>query len=1520
MNNTNTIVTKILELAQKSLTHNQLNAFAVFVEQFYSNDVINDFANRQPEELLNNILAHWQLMYQRASNQCKLQVLNPSLDNNSDFQYTIILLIQDDMPFLVDSLQIALNKLECNIQNLLHLGGLKVKRDDNGNVIDVFGIKQLQDSNVDNNIFSEAPIYIEIERQFDNKKLQQIEQELLSVLQDVHDAVNDWQPMQNAMLQSAIELENNFVNLNANDYDLKLWQEAKDFLNWLADGHFIFLGCRSYKFVHDANDNIIEFIDNSNLGFLKNKHVKKNSRYYKELPKEVVDVLHNNEPLILVKTNTLSSVHKPIYTDSVIVKKYDSNGNFIGIQRFIGIYARTLYHNSVSIVPYLRYKSEQILQQFGMPAKGYSAKSLRNIIETFPRDEFIQANIDELYNITTGIFQLHERRLVKLFVRHDIYRHYVSCLVYLPRDNFNTELRLRLQDTLIHTFNGLGCDFDIWFSASILARIHFIIRVDAKKDIDYDFNLLETEIINLASSWNDGLRNDLHKIYTHKQAENLAIKYSKSFPSSFCEKFSPTFAVQDIAKIETLLTNNSNITNENTKNIELSFYHLPNTANHLLNLKLFYLDNSLALSDTLPILENLGLRVINEQTYVVQPNGTATIYISDFNMLMRKNDVNCIAEDQFIDAFKAIWQEQAENDGFNKLVLFAGLSWNTITILRAYTKYLWQIRFPYTQQTIENAFVHYPQIANLCINYFVNKFDPQNYKSIDERQQEQTKIQHELKIQLEQVTSLDEETIINMFFAVIDATVRTNFYQNKDYISFKFHSASVPNLPLPQPLFEIFVYASYFEGVHLRMAKVARGGLRWSDRKDDFRTEVLGLVKAQNVKNVVIVPHGAKGGFVLKRNIENKDMLKQEGIACYKKFISGLLDITDNIIDNNVMQPNNVICYDEQDPYLVVAADKGTASFSDIANKISQEYNFWLKDAFASGGSAGYDHKKLGITARGAWESVVHHFYQLGINVAQDEFTVIGIGDMAGDVFGNGMLLSKHIKLVGAFNHQHIFIDPNPDVNHSFQERQRLFNLPNSTWDDYNRNIISAGGGIYLRSAKTIPLTQEAQKLLDLHQSSATPYQVIQALLKAQVDLLWNGGIGTYVKASTETHESVGDRSNDKLRINANELRCKVIGEGGNLGLTQLARIEYGLNNGICNTDFIDNSGGVDCSDHEVNIKILLNGIIDDKKLDLQNRNILLATMTEEVSNLVLQNNYRQTRAIGLFTANALENLDKYRQFIDHCEASGKLNRELEFLPNNKTLQERLANQQGLARAEIAVLLAYAKLIVKEQILASSIIDDEYFIKYIAKEFPRILVEKYPEQIYNHRLRREIITTHLSNDLITDLGIGFYENLHQENQFSDLLIDDLIFAYILAKEFITSDTINADIQQLDFIISAKSQMDLTQEYRANLKLLTIKFINYVKKFGKNQIAILQLVYRLLNAKQEILNKKDELFNIQNQEILNNKHNLLITQQIPQELVQHFVYFDMLPTILDVVAIADLTKMPVVQAWKIRELI
>ena len=925
----------------------------------------------------------------------------------------------------------------------------------------------------------------------------------------------------------------------------------------------------------------------------------------------------------------------------------------------------------------------------------------------------------------------------------------------------------------------------------------------------------------MASAWNDDLSKKFSKEFDTKKAAELNAKYANAFHNNYCEDASADTALDDVRHMETLSAQNT---------VDLELYVSPENELHL---RLFQYDKPIPLSDVLPMLENMDLRTLDERPYKISATGVP-LWISDFTVIYGRTKqfdmekVKRIFEQAFID----MRANRSENDGFNRLILSAELSWQEITILRAYAKYLRQTGFAFSQNYIEDALENNAEITKDLVNLFKIKFDPKTQgKGFDELE---TKIMQAL----EAITSLDEDRIVRRVLNLMKATLRTNYFQTdangnqKEYLSFKLNSNLVPDLPLPLPMFEIFVYSPRFEAIHLRNAKVARGGIRWSDRREDFRTEVLGLMKAQKVKNAVIVPSGAKGGFVLKSvpPQATREIIQNEVITCYKSFIHGLLDITDNLKNGKAVRPPQVVCYDEEDTYLVVAADKGTATFSDTANAISKEYDFWLGDAFASGGSVGYDHKKMGITARGAWESVKRHFHELNLDYNVNDFTVVGIGDMSGDVFGNGMIYSPHIKLIAAFDHRHIFIDPNPDAAASFKERERLFNLPTSSWEDYNSALISAGGGVFKRSVKSIKLTPEMKKVLDVTDDALVPTELIRAILKAPVDLVFNGGIGTYVKANFESHADVGDKTNEACRINGEELRCRAVGEGGNLGFTQLGRVEYALQGGRINTDFIDNSAGVDCSDHEVNLKILLNQEVVNGTITEQKRNEILASMTQEVADLVLRDNFNQALVMSIASFYAVQMVGFHQSFIKELELANVLSRSIEFLPDDKKILERKTAGLALTRPEIAVLLAYSKIHIKNEILNSDLPEDPYISQILDTAFPASLKKSFAAAMKKHSLHREIVATQLSNFIVNETGITFVHNLQGE---SDATVGEILRATIVTLRIFDVSELQRTIESLDFKLPLATQYELLGHVRRLVYLSTRWFLRHRKLNSDN---------------------------------------------------------------------------------------
>lgn len=1405
----NEVIQKLLNYINKNVSEDNPDKSKLIslTPIFFRTIPIEDFTSRSISDLAGIIMTYFNFMTQRKPHECKLRVFNPDQKIHQwQSTHTIIELSYDDMPFLVDSMRIELDRLGYTLHLIVSAGGLKVERNADGDLVD---FPPTEAPLHHGNIVHEAIAHIEIDRETDPKALTSIQENLYQVLKDVTIVVRDWLKMRDKMQEVIQELEQlNKVSTALDHHEI---QESIAFLKWIVDNRFTFLGFRAYELVGTVEEGVdieesaaLKLISNSGLGVVSDESSSKIIRYFHELPPKARKMALSDKILIIAKTNTKATVHRRSYTDLLVIKRFNQKGEFIGEYRFIGLYTSEAYNTDPQIIPVLRDKISMVLKKSALPTHGHGARALRNILSNLPRDDLFQANIDELYELAMGILNLQERRRIRLFVRKDAYNRYYSCLVYVPRENFNTDLLYKMRDLLCHTFQGEEVTFTTQFFESILARIHFVVRVNPKHHITYHLKEVENQLIEIGRSWYDDLRENLLLYFGEEQGNDLMKRYTRAFPAGYRETFNSQEAIYDIEYIEKLKT---------PLDLQMSFYRSSDkTLSHNLSFKLFHLDSTVPLSDALPMLENMGLRVIGEQPYEIIFQDGSSVWINNF-IMEYSSDKQLNVEDYkelFQNAFYKIWRGEVENDGFNRLVLKARLNWHEVCMFRAYAKYLKQTGFRFSQQYIEETLINNADVAMLLVKLFKFLFDPEQANNISP--DAIANLETEIKNALDLVANLDQDRILRRYWEVIKATLRTNFFQYeiindvpqpKLYLSFKFDSSKIPELPLPLPMYEIFVYSSLFEGVHLRAGKVARGGIRWSDRKEDFRTEVLGLMKAQRVKNALIVPAGAKGGFVLK-DASSEGNTIAGAIECYKKFIYGLLDITDNLAGNKVIHPKDVVRYDENDPYLVVAADKGTATFSDIANSIAKEYHFWLGDAFASGGSTGYDHKKMAITSRGAWESVKHHFQLIGIDIHQP-FTVVGIGDMSGDVFGNGMLLSNQIKLIAAFNHMHIFIDPNPDPEISYNERSRLFHLPRSSWEDYNKDLLSPGGGIYKRSAKSIQISPEIQSILKIEQTTLEPNELIKAILKAPVDLLWNGGIGTYVKSSLENDLEVGDRANDAIRINGSELRCHVVGEGGNLGCTQLGRIEYELMNaGKINTDFIDNSAGVDCSDHEVNIKILLNECVNSKEMTEEERNLLLSEMREEVAKLVLQDNYRQVRTITRESIQCFDSLGLYIRYLDDQENSGKINRKIEFLPSKSTLLDRKAAGKGLTRPEIAVLMAYNKIIIKEEILSSSLLEQDSFDKFIAMAFPQELNEKFKQQLKTHRLKNEIIATQLSNVIVNEMGIVFVYQMMDE---TGAQAADVVHAYVVMRELFDMPWL---LKAIDEIVDKNKNLQLTK--------------------------------------------------------------------------------------------------------------
>ncbi len=1401
------------------------------------------FERLSPGELAMQSPAHWAALAKdalafvstRKPGRASIRVFSPDAKKNGwDMPRSVLLIVNDDMPFLVDSVSNALVEKGIGVHALIH-PVMAISRDKSGRMT---ALGQGEDESV---------MHIEIDR-LDSADAKALEKMVAGVLEDVRASVADWPKMREKMVAAAEGLLK-----HPGPVPVAALEEAREFLRWAADNHFTFLGYREYRVEKRGREDMLVAVDGSGLGLLRDEDASK-PRPLKSMDAHQVQQAGVFDPLILSKTNARSHVHRRGYMDYIGVVTYDDKGRPLSEKRFIGLFTSSAYNRRPWEIPVVRARFDRVMNESGLPASGHSAKALRHILETLPRDELFQSSDAELLDLGSGVLGLQERVDSKLFIRRDRYGRFYSVLVFVPRERFNTDMRLRIEQMLKDALSADHIESHVLMGDSPLAQLHMIVRPRSESaDVDFDLDALGKALAEIVRNWHDNL-NDL-LITRHGETEGLLLakRFGRALSSAYIEQASPEAAADDVAQLAALTDDNS---------IGISMRTDP-SASHCadcIEVKLFRRGDSLPLSEVLPMLENMGLQVVTEYPYSIEADGQ-TYSIQDLEVRPPEGALpSAEGIAYFVEAFTRVWGGDLENDGFNRLVLAAGLRWKQVQMLRSYCKYLMQVGVPFSQSYVEATFARYPLLARLMVEYFEARFDPATGKETkaqieagakafaaqlgvlagDEaaaqaikpviaarsasREAQGDAVRTALLSLLDRVKSLDEDRILRSFMGVIDATLRTNYYIDypggkrmdggpADYLSFKLDCADVPDLPKPKPYREIWVCGPRVEGIHLRFGPVARGGLRWSDRREDFRTEVLGLVKAQMVKNTVIVPVGSKGGFYAKQLPDpsvDRDAWFNEGVACYKRFINGLLDITDNLSNSGkVLPPAGVVRHDGDDPYLVVAADKGTATFSDIANGIAQAHGFWLDDAFASGGSVGYDHKGMGITARGAWESVKRHFRALGRDCQKEDFTCVGIGDMSGDVFGNGMLLSKHTRLVAAFDHRHIFIDPNPDAAASFKERQRMFKLARSSWMDYDAKLISKGGGVFSRAEKSIKLSREAKAALGIEPGveAMSPTELMSAILKSPVDLLFNGGIGTYVKSSHQSNADVGDRANNALRVNGNELRCRIVGEGGNLGLTQLGRVEASHYGVLLNTDFIDNSAGVDTSDHEVNIKILLNGEVQKGKLTLPARNKLLASMTDEVASLVLNDNYRQNQTLSLMERMTQTRLGSKMHFISSLEALGLLDRQIEDLPSDAEVAERKAKGLSLTRPELSVLLSYSKLVAYPELLKSDVPEDPYLSKELVRYFPEPLQKKYAKAMEHHRLKREIIATAVTNSTINRMGATFLMRMQEDSGRS---IGDIAKAFTITRETLDARELWAQIDALDGKVAESAQIDALQ--------------------------------------------------------------------------------------------------------------
>jgi glutamate dehydrogenase len=1381
--------------------HGEVDAL---IRAYYRHVAAEDICDRTDVDVYGAFASHYRLAGNRPQGTARVRVLTPGLSDQgwSADGHSVVEVVVDDMPFLVDSLTMELSRQLHDVHLVIH-PVFDVVRDITGSLQTVRPVAD--GTEADQDVVRESWMHVEIDRVPEGEDVAAIEDAVQRVLRDVREAVEDWDKM-HAQVATVVE---ELTTDPPGAVDPTEVKQARDLLKWLANDHFTFLGYREYRLEKHGDGEYLRGVPGSGLGILRaDQSMGATSG---RLPAAAAAKAREKTVLVLTKANSRSTVHRPAYLDYVGVKKFE-NGEVVGERRFLGLYSSAAYTESLTRIPLLRDRAAAVLKRIGFSPMSHDGKALMDTLETYPRDELFHTTVDELAPMAEQAMHARERRQLRLFIRRDTYGRYVSVLVYLPRDRYNTAVRERFSEILRDRLGGESVEFTVRLTESTTARVHFVVHPPKGADIrEVDPTDLERRMIDASRSWRDDFTSAVLALYGEEAGTSLLRRYVDSFPEAYKEDFVPRVGAVDLGRLEEIRLD------DDQAGLDLSLYEDLDAGRGEARLKVYRIGRPLSLSHVLPMLSSMGVEVVDERPY--QLDLERPTYIYEFGLRYGAS-LPDNARELFQDAIRAVWDGFNEIDGFNALVLAAGLSWRQATLLRAYAKYMRQGNSPFALDYIEGALRGNVDITRLLVRLFEARFDPTRGRSDDDRAE--ADLEERIVRALDDVASLDHDRILRSYLTHIRATLRTNYFQPgadggpKPYISLKLEPDAIPDLPAPRPRYEVFVYSPRVEGSHLRFGAVARGGLRWSDRRDDFRTEVLGLVKAQMVKNTVIVPVGAKGAFFCKQLPDpgDRDAWLAEGITCYKTFICGLLDITDNLVDGRTVPPGDVVRHDGDDTYLVVAADKGTATFSDIANGVAHDYGFWLGDAFASGGSVGYDHKAMGITARGAWVSVQRHFRERGVDTQSEDFTVVGIGDMSGDVFGNGMLCSEHIKLVAAFDHRDIFLDPTPDPATSYAERKRMFALPRSSWQDYDKDLISEGGGVYSRQLKRIPLNDAVREALGIETGveAMTPAELMNAILKAPVDLLWNGGIGTYVKASTESHAAAGDKANDGIRVDGRDVRARAVGEGGNLGLTQLGRIEYAQAGGRINTDFIDNSAGVDTSDHEVNLKILLDRVVKDGDLTEKQRNQLLVEMTDEVAQLVLRDNYEQNLALANALDHAPSMLHVHEEWIRRLERDGVLNREIEGLPPIREVKRRADSGEGLTAPELSVLLAWTKIVLAQELLDSDLPDDPYLDYDLRAYFPTQVQAGFADRVREHPLRREIIVTQVVNDLVNGAGITYWPRLAGETGAS---AGELTRANFVAREIFASLDLRKEL------ITHDNRLDAAVQTRMRLEMRTL---------------------------------------------------------------------------------------------------
>ncbi len=1409
---------KILEIVKES-NHDEL--YVKFVHKFLAYLPIDYRASEHVELFINVTNQAFEFFKTRAPGQRKIEVIKTTLLPDPSLT---ILLLNDDKSFIIDSLNCLFARLSIQPKIILHPVIFCI-RDKEGE------LKQIVDANADADVIiqAESLAYVKILGNFAPQAIDSLKQELNNVVAQI-DACHFCRPQ----LVSKIEAIVDELNQNKRQYEETILPVAEtiDFLRWLQKDNFAFFGASEFKLDSNSQHNIEigastiwqnnkEEIDNI-IAF------SRSDTYQKQL-------------VILGKINKLSPIQSSNLVDYVLIKQVDSNEVYKAGTIIFGSYNLAINYQSIQDIPILRQKLAAVLTKAAFAQNGHNSKKLKTIIESLPREALIQIDISDLYCMCLHMLSGIISHKLKLFVQCDWSGSFIHILIFLKKERLTPEIHNKIIHYLSEKINGQILTNYVTEVVQHFSYLFVTLEVNSKNNLDFELEEVEAELEHLSLNWGEAFYRKLCDKFGEYKAGVDFKNLPAIFPDDYRQKFSPTAAIEDMQHLQTANTQKRTV------------FALTAVDRESFQLKIFNSSIELALSDLLPYVENLGFKAIEEQSFAIKSNEllpNSWIYNFILTTPVTTNERSTNFTNNVEEALDKMAQGILNLDSLSKLIVLEEFTWHQVKLLRALTRYLHQTNFVYGKGYVQLTLIKHYKYTGMLVELFDAKFNPKN--SLEQRSSLVSSLTNQVADYLHNVTSSAEDKVLRSMFNLIEAMVRTNFYQNvisneiKNYLSFKFDSSALADLPAPRPYAEIFVYSNVFEAIHLRGGKVARGGIRWSDRGEDYRTEILGLMKAQMAKNAVIVPVGSKGGFFVKIN---KDILtvqeyNQQVIECYKNFLRGLLDITDNIIEGKVTHPQNTIIYDSEDPYLVVAADKGTAAFSDYANQVSAEYRFWLGDAFASGGSSGYDHKKMSITAKGAWISVQEHFQRMKVDVQRDPITVVGVGDMSGDVFGNGMLRSKAIKLVAAFNHRHIFIDPSPDPNASFDKRLRLFKLPSSSWADYNHNLISKGGGVFERSAKLILLSSEIKNLLNITSNQLAPEELIRSILQAPVDLIWNGGIGTYVKASTEAHADIGDKANDLTRCDAIEVKAKVIAEGGNLGVSQLGRIEYSKNGGNINTDFIDNSGGVDCSDHEVNIKIALNQAVVKGKLTLEERNKLLLEMTSQVERLVLMDNYKQTQAITISQLSPALTVEMYCHLINDLEQEKRLDRKVEFLPNQSELTRRIVAKERMTRPELAILLSYSKMAVYQELLSAELINNKYFETYLVNYFPAVMHERFRDEILVHPLRQEIIATILTNKIVNHMGGLLINNIKRD---TGATIADIACAYIIICEIFELDLLWLQVESLPNSLEFHIKIDMFTE----LAKLMRRGITWLIKHLKEQFDIVEIIAEFKEPAQRL---------------------------------------------------------------------